>query len=124
MIYDLIYIYIYIYIYIVFLWFLVVWLSIGLDGLKTAISTVSVGVQGSGWGWLGFDKVNSKLVVTSTANQDPLQATTGLVPLLGIDVWEHAYYLQYKNVRPDYLKNIFSVINWSDVAKRLADAKK
>ena len=99
-------------------------MAIGLDGLKTAISTVSVGVQGSGWGWLGFDKVNSKLVVTSTANQDPLQATTGLVPLLGIDVWEHAYYLQYKNVRPDYLKSIFSVINWDDVAKRLADAKK
>ncbi len=95
-----------------------------LDGLKNAISAVSVGVQGSGWGWLGFDKVNNKLVVTSTANQDPLHATTGLIPLLGIDVWEHAYYLQYKNVRPDYLKSIFSVINWNDVSKRLADAKK
>ena len=95
-----------------------------LEGLKNAISTVSVGVQGSGWGWLGFDKTNNRLVVTSTANQDPLQATTGLIPLLGIDVWEHAYYLQYKNVRPDYLKNIFSVINWEDVAKRYAEAKK
>lgn len=65
-----------------------------LDNLKTALSNASVGVQGSGWGWLGYDKNNHRLVVTTTANQDPLEATTGLVPLLGIDVWEHAYYLQ------------------------------
>lgn len=65
-----------------------------LDSFKTAMSNASVAVQGSGWGWLGYDPVSKKLVVTTTANQDPLQATTGLVPLLGIDVWEHAYYLQ------------------------------
>ena len=51
--------------------------------------------------------------------QDPLEGTTGLVPLLGIDVWEHAYYLQYKNVRPDYVKSIFKVVNWADVQERL-----
>ncbi|KAI3994190.1 hypothetical protein MKX01_012447 [Papaver californicum] len=70
-------------------------------------------LQGSGWVWLGLDKELKKLVVETTANQDPL-VTKGanLVPLLGIDVWEHAYYLQYKNVRPDYLKNIWKVINW------------
>ncbi len=56
--------------------------------------------------------------------KDPLEATTGLVPLFGIDVWEHAYYLQYKNVRPDYVKAIFQVANWKDVAERLADAQK
>ena len=66
--------------------------------LQTAISTSSVGVQGSGWGWLGYDKANSKLAVTTTANQDPLFATTGLIPLIGIDVWEHAYYLQVKYI--------------------------
>lgn len=65
-----------------------------LDTLQTAMSAATVGVQGSGWGWLGYDKVNKKLQIATTANQDPLEATTGLVPLLGIDVWEHAYYLQ------------------------------
>lgn len=65
-----------------------------LDKLQQVMSTASVAVQGSGWGWLGYDKANKSLVVTTTFNQDPLEATTGLVPLLGIDVWEHAYYLQ------------------------------
>lgn len=95
-----------------------------LDALQTSMSASTVAVQGSGWGWLGYDKINKKLSITTTFNQDPLQATTGLVPLLGIDVWEHAYYLQYKNVRPDYLKNIWSIINWKDVAERLEAAKK
>jgi len=90
-----------------------------LENLQTLISTTSVGVQGSGWGWLGYDKTNKKLTVTTTANQDPLEATTGLVPLLGIDVWEHAYYLQYKNVRPDYLKNIWKIINWNVCSERI-----
>ena len=57
------------------------------------------------------------------ANQDPLQHTHGLVPLLGIDVWEHAYYLQYKNVRPEYLKQIWGIVNWKDVESRYLAAK-
>ena len=65
-----------------------------LDNLTSTMSTQAAGVQGSGWGWLGYDKTSKKLVVTTCANQDPLFATTGLVPLLGLDVWEHAYYLQ------------------------------
>jgi superoxide dismutase len=65
-----------------------------LENLQNAVTAATVAVQGSGWGWLGYDKVNHRLAVTTTANQDPLQATTGLVPLFGIDVWEHAYYLQ------------------------------
>ena len=77
--------------------------------MKTKLSASTVAVQGSGWGWLGFNKDSGKLQIAACPNQDPLQATTGLVPLFGIDVWEHAYYLQYKNVRPDYVKAIFEV---------------
>lgn len=62
-------------------------------------------------------------MIATCANQDPLQATTGLVPLLGIDMWEHAYYLQYKNLRPDYMKAIYNVINWANVAERYDAAK-
>jgi len=95
-----------------------------LDNLQSTMSAATVGVQGSGWGWLGYDATNKKLSIATCANQDPLQATTGLVPLLGIDVWEHAYYLQYKNVRPDYVKQIWKIINWKDVESRLAAATK
>jgi Fe-Mn family superoxide dismutase len=94
-----------------------------LDNLIAKMSTATVAVQGSGWGWLGFDKVNGKLSIVATSNQDPLEATTGLVPLLGIDVWEHAYYLDYKNVRADYVKNIWKIVNWQDVGERLKSAK-
>lgn len=93
------------------------------ENLKTRLSGATVGVQGSGWGWLGYNKTSKRLEIATCANQDPLEATTGLVPLFGIDVWEHAYYLQYKNVRPDYVKNIFNIANWTDVAQRLSKAK-
>jgi len=94
-----------------------------LEGLKEKLSGSSVGVQGSGWGWLGYDKTKKRLAIATCANQDPLEATTGLVPLLGIDVWEHAYYLQYKNVRPDYVKAIWEVVNWKNVLERFVAAK-
>ncbi|KAK9885242.1 hypothetical protein WA026_010744 [Henosepilachna vigintioctopunctata] len=94
------------------------------DKMKQELSAVSVGVQGSGWGWLGYDKKTGSIKAVACANQDPLQATTGLIPLLGIDVWEHAYYLQYRNVRADYVKSIFDVVNWNDVSERLINAKK
>lgn len=80
-------------------------------------------IQGSGWGWLGYKKDKDYLSIVTCSNQDPL-AITGYTPLLGIDVWEHAYYLQYKNVRPDYLKNIWKVVNWKNVAERYANATK
>jgi len=92
------------------------------QAMQDKLSASTVAVQGSGWGWLGYNKVNKQLQIVTCANQDPLEATTGLVPLFGIDVWEHAYYLQYKNVRPDYVKAIFRVANWKDVAQRLAVA--
>nr|AXZ78382.1 SOD [Scophthalmus maximus] len=92
--------------------------------MKEKMSAATVAVQGSGWGWLGYDKESGRLRVAACSNQDPLQGTTGLIPLLGIDVWEHAYYLQYKNVRPDYVKAIWNVINWENVTERLQSAKK
>jgi Fe-Mn family superoxide dismutase len=67
----------------------------------------------------GYNKQFKRVEIATTANQDPLLTLT---PLLGIDVWEHAYYLQYKNVRPDYLKNIWEVVNWETVAERFAKA--
>ncbi|OAY38252.1 superoxide dismutase [Mn], mitochondrial [Manihot esculenta] len=85
-----------------------------LEKLTQTMNAKGAAVQGSGWVWLAVDKKFKKLVVETTANQDPL-VTKGptLVPLLGIDVWEHAYYLQYKNARSDYLTNIWKVMNWN-----------
>lgn len=144
------------------------------DNFKKEFTAATVAVQGSGWGWLGFNKKTNKVQIATCFNQDPLEATTGtispillsfytcylqlflshiviahlnltfnavnqqkqsirilirkiliagLVPLLGVDVWEHAYYLQYKNLRLNYVEAIFDVVNWDDVSARLAAAK-
>ena len=75
------------------------------------------GLFGSGWVWLSAD-ANGKLVITQEGNaQNPL--TKGLKPLLTFDVWEHAYYIDYRNRRPDYLKALWSIVNWDEVNKRL-----
>ncbi|KAI7905894.1 Manganese/iron superoxide dismutase [Cokeromyces recurvatus] len=89
------------------------------DEFVKQFNAAAVGVQGSGWTWLGYNKAYKRLEIATTPNQDPL---LHLTPLLSVDVWEHAYYLQYKNVRPDYLKNIWEVINWETVAERFAKA--
>ncbi|KAI9595358.1 mitochondrial manganese superoxide dismutase [Syncephalis fuscata] len=81
-----------------------------LEAFITKFNASTAAVQGSGWGWLGYHTGNKTLQIATTSNQDPLKPTTGLVPLLGVDVWEHAYYLDYKNARPDYL-NVFG--KWS-----------
>ena len=75
---------------------------------------------GSGWAWLSVDK--GKLIVESTANQDT-PISEGHTPILGLDVWEHAYYLNYQNRRPDYIGAFYNVINWTEVARRVAEAK-
>lgn len=87
------------------------------------MTKVSVGVQGSGWGWLGYEPISRQLRILPTSNHE-LPASKGITPLLCIDVWEHAYYLQYKNLRADYLKNIWSIVNWDVVEQRLLVAEK
>jgi superoxide dismutase, Fe-Mn family len=96
----------------------------GIDNLKKELKAAAVGVQGSGWAWLGYNKKSKSLQVVQCANQDPLEATTGLVPIFGIDVWEHAYYLQYKNLRPNYVDAVFDIVNWKDLSERLGNAQK
>lgn len=87
------------------------------SAFQTEMNAKTTAIQGSGWGWLAFDPHQKKLQIITTNNQDPV-SMMGLVPLLGIDVWEHAYYLQYRNVRADYVKAMWKIINWSDVSKR------
>ncbi|WP_348921971.1 superoxide dismutase [Enterococcus rotai] len=90
------------------------------DKLKEEFKTAATGRFGSGWAWLVLN--NGKLEVTSTPNQDsPLM--DGKTPVLGLDVWEHAYYLNYKNVRPDYIDAFWNLVNWDEVNKRYAAAK-
>ena len=91
----------------------------GLDALKEKINTAGATRFGSGWAWLIVK--DGKLEVTSTPNQDnPLMDVAEVkgTPIFGIDVWEHAYYLKYQNKRPDYLKAVWSVVNWDEVSKR------
>ena len=87
---------------------------------KEQFTKAAMGRFGSGWAWLSADK--DKLIVESTANQDS-PISEGRTPLLGIDVWEHAYYLNYQNRRADYVAAFYNVINWNEVAKRLAGGK-
>jgi superoxide dismutase, Fe-Mn family len=93
------------------------------EGFKDEFSKAAATRFGSGWAWLCV--TNGKLEVCSTANQDnPLmEEGCGGTPILGLDVWEHAYYLNYQNRRPDYINAFFNVINWNEVARRYAAAK-
>jgi len=92
-----------------------------LSAFQDKFTAEAVGVFGSGWAWLVSTPAG--LEIESTHNQDsPL--TAGHTPVLGVDVWEHAYYLKYKNKRPDYVKAFFSVVNWDEVSSRYASGKK
>lgn len=94
------------------------------DTFKSAFSKAAATRFGSGWAWLCSK--NGKLDVCSSANQDnPLMPSIGCggVPILGIDVWEHAYYLNYQNRRPDYVSAFFNVVNWEEVSARYAASK-
>lgn len=90
------------------------------DEFKELFQSTATGQFGSGWGWLVVD--NGELKVISTANQDsPL--SQGQTPILGVDVWEHAYYLNYQNLRGDYVKAFWNLVNWDEVARRYEEAK-
>lgn len=89
------------------------------DKFKELFSTAAASRFGSGWAWLSVK--DGKLVLESTANQDsPL--TEGHTPILGLDVWEHAYYLKYQNRRPEYITAFWNVVNWDEVARRFTEA--
>lgn len=84
---------------------------------KEQLTKLALGQFGSGWAWLSADETG-KLYLSSSPNQDnPLMENKGITPILGIDVWEHAYYLKYKNLRADYVKEFFNVIDWDVVAE-------
>ncbi|MCL7747200.1 superoxide dismutase [Halalkalibacter alkaliphilus] len=90
------------------------------DAFKEEFANAGANRFGSGWAWLVVD--GGKLAVTSTPNQDtPLME--GKTPILGLDVWEHAYYLNYQNRRPDYINAFWNVVNWDEVTKRYNEAK-
>ncbi|KAI0274538.1 manganese superoxide dismutase [Russula aff. rugulosa BPL654] len=90
-----------------------------LDKFTKEFNTTTAGIQGSGWGWLGYDPSSRKLEIVTTANQDPLLSH---VPIIGVDVWEHAFYLQYLNVKADYLNAIWQVIDFTEAERRYLEA--
>ena len=88
------------------------------ESFKAEFSAAAATRFGSGWAWLSID-TNNNLIVSSTANQDnPI--SEGLSPILGLDVWEHAYYLNYQNLRPDYISAWWNIVNWDKVSERFA----
>ena len=90
------------------------------SSFKDAFSKAAATRFGSGWAWLGLK--DGKLAVLSMPNQD-VPMMENLTPILGIDVWEHAYYLKYQNRRPEYVSNWWNVVNWEEVTRRFAEAK-
>ncbi|CAB4859141.1 unannotated protein [freshwater metagenome] len=93
----------------------------GFAAFKARFAQITVTIQGSGWGILGFEPLGGRLVTQQLLTHQDNQLL-GTVPLLAIDVWEHAYYLQYQNVRADYMAAIWNLISWDDVSRRYAAA--
>ncbi|KAI0283538.1 Mn superoxide dismutase [Russula brevipes] len=88
------------------------------DAFKTQFNAATAGIQGSGWGWLGYNSRTKVLEIVTTPNQDPLLTH---VPIIGVDIWEHAFYLQYKNVKADYLSAIWNVVNFEEAEARFRE---
>jgi len=93
------------------------------DKLKLYLARISKEVDGNGWGILGYQPYTNKLTILQCENHEKL-TQWGVIPLLVIDVWEHSYYLKYKNKRADFVDNLFNIINWDNAAQRLDDALK
>ncbi|MBK8055931.1 MAG: superoxide dismutase [Saprospiraceae bacterium] len=93
------------------------------DRLQLYLAKTSKDVDGNGWGILGYQPYTDKLTVLQCENHEKI-TQWGVIPLLVIDVWEHSYYLKYKNKRTDFVDNLFNIINWDNVAQRLNDALK
>ncbi|MBN8882583.1 Fe-Mn family superoxide dismutase [Salana multivorans] len=95
----------------------------GVEKFKAHFTAVAAGVQGSGWAVLAWDTLGGQPIIVQLYDQQG-NLPAGLVPLLMLDVWEHAYYLDYLNVRADYIKAFWNLVNWADVAARLDRASK
>ncbi|KAF8647251.1 hypothetical protein AX16_006819 [Volvariella volvacea WC 439] len=91
------------------------------EAFKKEFNTTTAAIQGSGWGWLGLNPSTKVLEIVTTANQDPLLTH---IPIIGVDIWEHAFYLQYLNVKADYLNAIWNVINFDEAEKRFTGESK
>ena len=96
------------------------------DAFQANFSAETAAIQGSGWGWLIYNKQTKGLEYRASSNQDLItdQQPAGIVPLLNIDIWEHAFYIDYKHAKADFLKDIWKVVNWQRVEQRLNDATK
>ena len=91
------------------------------DKFKAHFSAAALGLQGSGWAVLGYDHIAGRLIIQQLTDQQG-NVSVDFTPLLMLDMWEHAFYLQYKNVKADYVKAVWNVFNWDDVAERFAAA--
>lgn len=91
------------------------------NALKEKFNSAAIAIQGSGWEWLGYNKTSKVLEIVSCSNHDLLSAL-GLIPIMTVDVWEHAYYLQYKNLRADFVKAIWQIMNWRNMEERYSKA--
>ena len=94
-----------------------------ISAFQQKFQQVALGVQGSGWAWLGYNTRQRRLEIATTPNQEYLLSAKGLIPLLAVDVWEHAYYLQYLNARGDYMQQLWRCINWEQVTERYIQAQ-
>lgn len=92
------------------------------EGFQAHFNATAMGIQGSGWAFLAWDSVGEKLIIEQLYDQQS-NVATGSIPLLMLDMWEHAFYLDYQNVKGDYVKAFWNIINWADVTKRFESAR-